>query len=80
MKRIAHFSLVMVLAIAATSPAFAHRLSPWDRAPAHARTKPSVSYAGDCGPNPPAGYRHDLKNWRTGFSDRDFSCYILNQN
>lgn len=38
---------------------------------------PSVSYAGDCGPNPPPGYRHDLKDWRSGFASRDFSCYML---
>ena len=25
----------------------------------------------------PPGYRHDLKDWRTGFTDRDFSCYRL---
>jgi hypothetical protein len=42
--------------------------------------RPSVvPYAGDCGPNPPPGYRYDLKDWRSGF-DRDFSCYMLDEN
>lgn len=36
-------------------------------------------YAGDCGPNPPPGYRHDLKDWRSGFN-RDFYCYMLDEN
>ena len=36
-------------------------------------------YAGDCGPNPPPGYRYDLKDWRSGFN-RDFYCYMLDEN
>jgi hypothetical protein len=38
-----------------------------------------VPYAGDCGPNPPPGYRYDLKDWRSGFN-RDFSFYMLDEN
>ncbi|CAJ0870677.1 hypothetical protein AMST5_02252 [freshwater sediment metagenome] len=41
-------------------------------------SRPVPSYAGDCGPNPPPGYRHDLKDLVTGFS-RDFSCYVLDE-
>ncbi len=41
-------------------------------------SKPVPSYAGDCGPNPPPGYRHDLKDLTTGFS-RDFYCYVLDE-
>jgi hypothetical protein len=41
-------------------------------------TKPVVRYAGDCGTDPPPGYRHDLKDWVTGF-DRDFYCYMLDE-
>ncbi|WP_442754683.1 hypothetical protein ACNHKD_17065 [Methylocystis sp. JAN1] len=40
--------------------------------------RPAPSYAGDCGPNPPPGYRYDLKKWRSGFS-RDFDCYVLDE-
>ncbi|MGJ0505587.1 MAG: hypothetical protein ACR652_00345 [Methylocystis sp.] len=40
--------------------------------------KEPTPYAGDCGPNPPPGYRYDLKGWRSGF-DRDFSCYMLDE-
>lgn len=78
--------LAALLTIVATESASArHRMGygwgPWGWTPppaSHGRAdKPSVTYAGDCGPNPPPGYRWDLKDWRTGFSDRDFSCYIL---
>jgi hypothetical protein len=41
-------------------------------------SKPVPSYAGDCGPNPPPGYRHDLKDLVTGFN-RDFYCYMLDE-
>ncbi len=41
-------------------------------------SKPGPSYAGDCGPHPPPGYRRDLKDLVTGFS-RDFSCYMLDE-
>lgn len=39
----------------------------------------SAAYVGDCGPHYPRGYRYDLKNWRSGFTDRDFSCYMLDE-
>lgn len=76
---ITSITLAALLAITATEPAVArHGWSPWGWAPPHARAAtPSVSYAGDCGPHPPPGYRWDLKDWSTGFSDRDFSCYML---
>lgn len=44
----------------------------------HGRDLPR--YAGDCKFPYPPGYRYDLKDWRTGFTDRDFSCYRLDQN
>ncbi|MBM3562515.1 MAG: hypothetical protein FJX16_06840 [Alphaproteobacteria bacterium] len=40
------------------------------------RARPTP-YAGDCRPPYPPGYRHDLQGWNTGFTDRDFSCYRL---
>ncbi|MGB5087151.1 MAG: hypothetical protein WBO09_21740 [Methylocystis silviterrae] len=42
----------------------------------YGRARPP-SYAGDCRFPYPPGYRYDLKDWRTGFNDRDFSCYRL---
>ncbi|CCJ08208.1 hypothetical protein [Methylocystis sp. SC2] len=42
----------------------------------HGRARPPA-YAGDCRFPYPPGYRYDLKDWRTGFTDRDFSCYRL---
>ncbi|PPD05857.1 MAG: hypothetical protein CTY36_05870 [Methylocystis sp.] len=42
----------------------------------YGRARPPA-YAGDCKFPYPPGYRHDLKNWRTGQTDRDFSCYRL---
>ncbi|MBM3553049.1 MAG: hypothetical protein FJX45_15110 [Alphaproteobacteria bacterium] len=40
------------------------------------RARPST-YVGDCRPPYPPGYRHDLQGWSSGFTDRDFSCYRL---
>ncbi len=42
----------------------------------YGRARPPA-YAGDCKFPYPPGYRHDLKDWRTGQTDRDFSCYRL---
>ncbi len=42
----------------------------------YGRARPPT-YAGDCRFPYPPGYRADLKDWRTGFTDRDFSCYRL---
>lgn len=42
----------------------------------YGRARPPA-YAGDCRFPYPPGYRYDLKDWRTGFTDRDFSCYRL---
>ena len=77
----ASLTLAALIMIGVTGSAFArHGWDSWGWAQPHAHaTKPSMSYAGDCGPNPPPGYRYDLKDWRSGFTDRDFSCYILEQ-
>ena len=42
----------------------------------YGRARPPA-YAGDCRFPYPPGYRYDLKDWRSGFADRDFSCYRL---
>ncbi|MBG0796458.1 hypothetical protein IYX23_01935 [Methylocystis sp. L43] len=42
----------------------------------YGRARPPA-YAGDCKFPYPPGYRHDLKDWRTGQTDRDFSCYRI---
>ena len=42
----------------------------------YGRARPPA-YAGDGKFPYPPGYRHDLKDWRTGQTDRDFSCYRL---
>jgi hypothetical protein len=46
--------------------------------PPYRTHRSTPSYAGDCGPNPPPGYRWDLKDWRSGFN-RDFYCYMLDE-
>lgn len=46
--------------------------------PPYRMERPGPSYAGDCGPNPPPGYRSDLHGWRSGFN-RDFDCYMLDE-
>jgi hypothetical protein len=70
-------ALAFALAVIATTPALASRARP---APAPVKVdRDPTPYAGDCGPNPPPGYRYDLQGWRTGFN-RDFYCYMLDEN
>jgi hypothetical protein len=66
------------LAIITTLPCEAFARNVWPPPPAYRIQRPEPSYAGDCGPNPPPGYRWDLKNWRSGFN-RDFYCYMLDE-
>jgi hypothetical protein len=68
-------ALALLVAVPVASEAFAKGGGPARPA---ARGKPTAPYVGDCGPNPPPGYRYDLKNWRSGFN-RDFSCYVLDE-
>jgi hypothetical protein len=70
-------ALALALTGVAAAPAQAHRarIAP---PPVKAEKSPTP-YAGDCGPNPPPGYRYDLEGWRTGFN-RDFYCYMLDEN
>lgn len=66
------------LAVLVSTPSLAGKGRPAPK-PAGVSDRDATPYAGDCGPNPPPGYRHDLKDWRTGFN-RDFSCYMLDEN
>ncbi|WP_018407238.1 hypothetical protein [Methylocystis rosea] len=69
------FALTLITATAgsafAQSPGYHPGQPGW-----YGRARPPA-YAGDCKFPYPPGYRHDLKDWRTGFTDRDFSCYRL---
>ncbi|MEF3367282.1 hypothetical protein V3H18_12130 [Methylocystis sp. 9N] len=72
--------LAAALMIASASPAFGKRArGPADRFDGPEATPSAAVYVGDCGPRYPRGYRYDLKNWRSGFADRDFSCYMLDE-
>ncbi len=75
-KLIATLAASLVLAILAAAPSLAYHLRP--PPPLLRMQKPIIPYAGDCGPNPPPGYRWDLKGWRSGFN-RDFYCYMLDE-
>ncbi len=68
--------LASIIATTTASGALVHYV--WLQRPPHRIERPQPSYAGDCGPNPPPGYRWDSKGWRTGFS-RDFYCYMLDE-
>ncbi|WP_363346519.1 hypothetical protein [Methylocystis echinoides] len=70
-------ALALLFTIPAAAPSFAQRRPLAPPPPAWAQ-KPIVPYAGDCGDNPPPGYRYDLQGWRTGFN-RDFYCYMLDE-
>lgn len=69
-------ALALLFTIPAAAPSFAQRLR-FVPPPVWVK-KPVTPYAGDCGPNPPPGYRYDLQGWRTGFN-RDFYCYMLDE-
>jgi hypothetical protein len=68
----------LALIVTSVAPALAHRARPAPPPLVNADKSPTP-YAGDCGPNPPPGYRYDLEGWRTGFN-RDFYCYMLDEN
>jgi hypothetical protein len=70
--------LALAMAIATGNAVFAQSFGYEGRSGWRGRDLPS--YAGDCKFPYPPGYRYDLKDWRTGFTDRDFSCYRLDQN
>ncbi len=78
MARLAPITVALLLVAMAVDPARAkrHRQAP---PPLVSAGKSATPYAGDCGPTPPPGYRYDLQGWRTGFN-RDFSCYMLDEN
>ncbi|HEY8124044.1 MAG TPA: hypothetical protein VIF88_01280 [Methylocystis sp.] len=68
------FGLALISAMAGSALA---QSPPYPGPPGwYGRARPPA-YAGDCRFPYPPGYRYDLKDWRTGFSDRDFSCYRL---
>jgi hypothetical protein len=71
-------ALGLAMLIAAGSAVFAQNSGHQGWYGSHGRDLPR--YAGDCKFPYPPGYRYDLKDWRTGFTDRDFSCYRLDQN
>lgn len=75
-RLVAATALAFALTIAATSSGFGKPADPAYRFDRHGKTRP-IPYVGDCGPHYPPGYCHDLKDWRSGFTDRDFSCYML---
>ncbi|MFO1125987.1 MAG: hypothetical protein U1E25_12435 [Methylocystis sp.] len=61
---------------AAGDSAFAQSPGYYGYQPGRGRDRPPT-YVGDCRPPYPPGYRRDLQGWNTGFTDRDFSCYRL---
>jgi hypothetical protein len=70
-------ALAVALTSVAASSAFAQYPGYYGGRPGwYGRAQPTP-YAGDCKFPYPRGYRADLKNWRYGFSDRDFSCFQL---
>ncbi|WP_457797715.1 hypothetical protein [Methylocystis sp. S23] len=68
----------VALAVVILFPSEALARNVWPPPALYRLERPAPSYAGDCGPNPPPGYRYDLKNWRSGFN-RDFDCYVLDE-
>lgn len=74
---LAAVALALLFTIPAAAPSFAQRVWLLPPPPVWVK-KPVVPYAGDCGPNPPPGYRYDLQGWRTGLN-RDFYCYMLDE-
>ncbi|QGM97930.1 hypothetical protein [Methylocystis parvus] len=68
--------LALALLIAAPVEATARNIAP--PRPAQKAERPHATYMGDCGPNPPPGYRWDLKNWQSR-TLRDFSCYMFDE-
>lgn len=71
------FAGAFALALITAGSAFAQSTGYYAGPPGwYGRARPP-SYAGDCRFPYPPGYRYDLKDWRTGFADRDFSCYRL---
>lgn len=67
---------IALLILTSASDALARNI--WLARPPARIQRSQPSYAGDCGPNPPPGYRWDLKGWRSG-DDRDFYCYMLDE-
>jgi hypothetical protein len=72
-------ALALALISAAADAAYAQSPEYYGDQPGWYGRARAMPYAGDCRYPYPPGYRHDLRNWRTGFTDRDFSCYQLDQ-